>query len=154
MPQLQLPIFAPGVTHITAQLAFEKRDGRVTYFHGTMPVFCHDEGDVRTFRMITSQFCDTGAAKQAEIVNAFGVPLSTVKRYCSVYRRKGPAGFYSPRPTRGPAVLTDAALEQAQQLLDEGEDPKRVAERLSIKIDTFRKAIRAGRLHPAGKKKT
>ena len=39
MPQMQLPFFPDGVEHITAELAFEKRDGQVTYFNGHMPVF-------------------------------------------------------------------------------------------------------------------
>jgi hypothetical protein len=34
MPQIQLPLFPAGVTHITAVLAFSKQDGRVTYFNG------------------------------------------------------------------------------------------------------------------------
>jgi len=33
MPQIQLPIFPEGVTHITPVLAFSKQDGRVTYFN-------------------------------------------------------------------------------------------------------------------------
>ena len=34
MPQLQLPLFPEGVTHLTPELAFVKKDGRVTYFTG------------------------------------------------------------------------------------------------------------------------
>jgi hypothetical protein len=51
MPQLHLPMFPTGVTHITSELAFEKRDGCITYFNGHMPVFTHGEKDVATFRM-------------------------------------------------------------------------------------------------------
>jgi hypothetical protein len=43
MPQLQFPFFPEGVTHITALLAFEKKEGRITYFNAGMPVFAHDE---------------------------------------------------------------------------------------------------------------
>jgi len=39
MPQLHLPMFPTGVTHITSELAFEKKDGCITYFNGHMPVF-------------------------------------------------------------------------------------------------------------------
>ncbi|MCG6870232.1 MAG: hypothetical protein LJE91_16310, partial [Gammaproteobacteria bacterium] len=72
MPQIQLPIFPEGVTPITAVLAFGKRDGRVTYFNGSMPVFVHAEQDRASFQMITAQFCVNGNAKQADIVRAFG----------------------------------------------------------------------------------
>ena len=56
MPQLHLPMFPAGVTPITDELAFEKRDGKIAYFNGHMAVFSHAEDDVATFRMITSQF--------------------------------------------------------------------------------------------------
>ena len=39
MPQLQLPIFPPGLTSITEDLAFQQGDGKVVYFHGLLPVF-------------------------------------------------------------------------------------------------------------------
>ena len=146
MPQLQLPIFPAAVTPITQALAFEKRAGRVTYFNGISPVFAHAEDDLATFRMITSQFCANGNCTQPEIVRAFGVPLSTVKRYCALYQKKGPAGFYAPRVTRGPAVLTAAVLEKAQQLLDQDVPVAEVAKQLGIKPDTFKRAVRAKRV--------
>ena len=114
MPQAQLPIFPAGVTHITHELAFETRAGRVTYFNGSMPVFVHDETDVKTFRMITSQFCVNGNVKQADIVKAFGVTGISVKRSVALYRQAGPSGFYSPRKTRGGAVLTAPVVAEAQ----------------------------------------
>lgn len=153
MPQIQLPMFPDGVTHITSVLAFEKRDGRVTYFNGMMPVFSHDEDDVQTFRMITSQFCLNGNATQVEIAKAFGVPLSTIKRYCKLYREKGPGGFYAPKPHRGPAVLTETVLRQAQELLDQECPVGMVAQQLGIKRNTLTKAVRAGHLHVIAKKK-
>ena len=152
MPQIQLPIFPEGVTHITALLALRKQDGRVTYFNGNMPVFVHDEEDVASFRMITAQFCVNGNAKQAEIMRAFGVSKISLKRSVKRYREQGPKGFYTPRKRRGPAVLTQTVLAEAQQWLDEGLETSEVADRLSIKRDTLAKAVRAGRLHKAAKK--
>ena len=91
--------------------------GRVTYFNGAMPVFSHAEDDLATFRLITSQFCINGNCKQSDIVRAFGVPLSTVKRYCALYRSKGPAGFYAPPVRRGAAVLTEPLVRKVQAML-------------------------------------
>ncbi|MCK4658706.1 MAG: hypothetical protein KAV82_04215 [Phycisphaerae bacterium] len=149
MPQMQLPIFPVGVTNINPNLAFSKQDGRVTYFNGLMPVFFHDQNDVRTFRMITAQFCVNGNTRQAEIARAFGVPLISVKRAVKLYRDKGPAGFYATPRRRGPAVLVPEVLAQAQQLLDQGLSVSQVAARLGLKADTLSKAVRAGRLHKA-----
>lgn len=153
MPQMQLPFFPEGVTHITPRLAFRTEGGRVVYFNGDMPVFVHEETDVASFRMITAQFCVNGNATQADIARAFGVAKISLKRAVKRYRAEGPRGFYVPRKGRGPAVLTPAVLAEAQQLLDEGLDPPTVAERLGVKPDTLSKAVRAGRLHQPVKKK-
>ena len=152
MPQLQLPLFPEGVTHITPELAFLKKDGRVTYFNGHMPVFIHDEHDLRTFRMITSQFIVNGNVKQARIAQAFGLPLITVKRYTKLYREKGPAGFYAERKRRGPAVLTPEVLERVQQMLDKGVGMPEIVSELGVRSNTIAKAVRAGRLHQPLKK--
>jgi transposase-like protein len=153
MPQMQLPIFPEGVTHITPELAFAKQDGRVTYFHGSLPVFVHEERDVRTFRMITSQFCVNGNATQMQVARAFGITPICIKRAVKLYREKGPEGFYAPRKTRGPAVLTEEILQKVQEKLDEGASIAEVAKAFSIKRNTLSKAVRAGHLRVSVKKK-
>ena len=154
MPQMHLPFFPDGVEHITSELAFEKKDGQVTYFNGHMPVFIHAEDDIATFRMITAQFCLNGNAKQADICRAFGLPPINVKRAVKRHREKGVAGFYEEPKRRGPAVLTAEVLSEAQELLDEGLETTEGAKQLGVKRDTLAKAIRAGRLHKPTQKKT
>jgi transposase-like protein len=153
MPQLQFPFFPEGSIDITASLGFAKQHGQVTYFVAGLPVFLHDENDLASFRMITAQFCVNGHAKQAEIARAFGVPKITVKRAVKLYRQTGPKGFYAAKKTRGPAVLTEAVLTQAQRLLDEGMTKAEAADQLGILRDTLSKAIKAGRLHAPLKKR-
>ena len=151
MPQLQLPIFSAGITLITNELGFACRDGTVTYFTGQLPVFRHAADDLRTFRMIISQFVVNGNARQCEVARAFGIPLVTVKRAVRRYREQGPAGFYAPRRgRRGPAVLTPEVVEELEGRLDAGMEPAQAARALGLKPDTVAKAMRAGRL---GKKK-
>src|ERR1035441_8840592 len=72
MPQLQLPIFPQGLTSITEDLAFQREDGMVVYFHGLLPVFQHAEKDLKTFRMYTSQLVANKTVRQQDIVRAFG----------------------------------------------------------------------------------
>jgi hypothetical protein len=152
MRQLHLPMFPSGVTQITAELAFWKQDGEVTYFNGHLPVFCHPETDIATFRMITSQFCVNGRARQSDIIRAFGVTSISVKRSVKLYREKGPKGFYAPRVTRGAAVLVDAVVAEAEELLAGGASAAEVAEKLALKRNTLEKAIRAGRVRRPVKK--
>ena len=152
MPQLQLPLFPRGVTEITANLSFKREDERITYYHGTLPVFSHSADDLATFRMITSQFIEGGHVSQAQISRSFGIPLVTVKRSVKRYREEGARGFYVERKTRGAAVLTAPILIKVQQHLDDGLSVKEVAEHLQLKKDTLNKAVLAGRLHVAKKK--
>src|SRR6202521_2363071 len=98
MPQLQLPIFPAGVTEINSRIAVQKDASAVWYIHGHLPVFQHAEEDVQSFRMFTSQMIATGTVKPKEIVQTFGVPMITVKRYVKVYREQGANGFYAVRP--------------------------------------------------------
>ena len=153
MPQLQLPIFPAGVTEINTRVAVEAKDGRVCYIHGHLPVFQHDEKDVWSFRMFTSQMIVNGTAKPKEIVQTFRVPMGTVKRYMKVYRDYGAKGFYEPKPRHSSAsVLKGEVLERAQQLLDEGQSIPEVAKQLKVLANTIHKAIRAGRLRQPQKK--
>ncbi|MEA3346714.1 MAG: hypothetical protein U9Q21_01330 [Candidatus Auribacterota bacterium] len=153
MPQIQLPIFPEGVTNITAEIGFIKKDGIVTYFNGHLPVFTHNEKDIQTFRMITSQFVVTGLVRQIEIAKVFGVPLCTVKRYVKIYREKGPKRFYETPIRRRAVVLIPEVLEKAQGLLDEGKELGEVGKTLGIKTNTLNKAVHAGKLHRSIKKK-
>ncbi len=52
---MQLPVFPAGVMEINSSLAVQQEAGVVWYIHGHLPVFQHEEQDVRSFRMFTSQ---------------------------------------------------------------------------------------------------
>ena len=148
-----LPFFPEGITQITKNLAFKKVNGTITYFNFCMPIFSHAENDLKTFRMITSQFCVNGNAKQAEICRAFGVTPISVKRSVKLYRARGVQGFYDPRKTRGAAVLTEDVLAEVQRQLDSGDVIPEIAKKLQLKPNTLDKAVRGGRLHEPFKKK-
>lgn len=94
MSQLQLPIFQEGVNPITPELGYSREDGQVVYLHGMLPVFTHEVSDMASFKMITSQFYVNGAAKQAQIVKAFGINPLALKRWVKKYREEGPGVFY------------------------------------------------------------
>ena len=147
MPQLQLPIFPEGLISITEDLAFQREDGKVVYFHGLMPVFQHDQTDLKSFRMFTSQLIANGTVRQRDIVRAFGVPLATVKRYMKVHREQATAGFFRPPRRRSASVLTPEVKQRAQALLDDGASVPKVSLAVGVAGNTLHKAIRAGRLH-------
>ena len=155
MPQLQLPVFPAGVTEINSRVAVEKKDGQVCYVHGHLPVFHHEEADVSSFRMFTSQMIVAGTVKPKDVVKTFGVPMVTVKRYMKVFREHGPKRFYESKPRHSSASkLRGETLERAQQLLDEGKTVPEIAEELNVLGNTIHKGIRSGRLRrPPSQKK-
>lgn len=147
-PQTFIPIFATGTVQINSNLAYQKENGRIYYFNGhAMPVFSHAEDDVKTFKMIVSQFCVNGNATQAEIIRTFGIPSITMKRSVKIFRTEGAGGFFIKKsPKRKPRVLTPEVIEEVQKLLDEGLSPREVADKLGLKQNTLEQAIRADRL--------
>jgi transposase-like protein len=153
MPQIQLPIFPAGVTHISSEVAFQERDGKVYYFNGHLPVLVHDKSALSTFRLFSTQLVINGNATQAEISRAFGVPLVTVKRYVRLYREGGASAFFVPAKKRSARKLTAEVSQQAQELLDQGLEVPEVGREVGILSNTLHKAIRAGRLRP-GKKRS
>jgi len=153
MPQRQLPIFPAGVTEINRSVAVQKEGRQVWYIHGHLPVFHHDEKDIQSFRMFTSQMILNGTVKPKEIVEVFGIPSITVKRYVKVFREQGAKGFYDSKPRKSSAsVLKGEVLEQARSLLEQGRSVSEASGELNVFANTLHKAIRAGRL-PAPQKK-
>lgn len=152
MPQIQLPVFPAGSREINSGLAFECRDNQVTYFNGHLPVFTHAADDLASFRFFTTQLIINGSASQSEIVQAFGVSLTTVKRYTGKYRREGGKGFFGPPCRRRGSRLTPERLAQAQRLLDEGLEIPALSRQLGVLASTLHKAISSGRLRVIKKK--
>ena len=147
-PQMFIPVFASGTVEINANLAYQKENGRVYYFNGhAIPIFTHEENDVRSFKMIMSQFYVTGIATQAQIIRAFGIPSITMKRAVKTFRTHGPGGFFNSNASkRKPRVLVPEVILKVQALLDKGLTTRQIAEQLDLKQNTLDKAIQAGRL--------
>ena len=154
MPQAQLPLFPAGTTQLNEHLAFECREGQVTYFNGHLPVFTHARDDLAAFRLFTSQLVVNGTATPGEIRRVFGVPKVAVQRAVGKYRVGGSAAFFVPPAPRQGRKLTAAGLSQVQVLLDQGESVPTISGQTGVLANTIHKAIRAGRLRDPAKKKT
>ena len=152
MPQALLPLFPAESTPINELLSFEKRDGRVWYFHACAPVFSHDEKDKASFQMFTSQLVVMGQCKQVDLVRAFGVSTISVKRQVKKYREGGVKAFFKARAGKTCTVWTPDRVKRAQELLHEGQSRQEVARQLDIKPDTMYRAVRSGRLVECKKK--
>ena len=146
MLKAQLPLFPPDLTFINRQISFQKKEGRIYYFHGILPLFSHEENDLKSFRLFTSELIVSGNVKGIEISKAFGVSYISVKRSVKRLREEGPEGFYKKAKSRSAHVLTEEVVKQIQNRLDSGSSPVEIAKELELKANTIRKAIQAGRL--------
>lgn len=94
MSQTSLPFFPEDIRLINSVIGFQKRNGIVYYFNGSMPVFQHPEKDIKSFRLYTTQLVVNGTVKQSEIVKAFNVSTISVKRWVKKYRENGSQAFF------------------------------------------------------------
>lgn len=140
------PTFPKGLNYINDLLSFETRDDVVIYYSGLLPIFQHKILDIRTFRLILSQFYINGNAKQVEMEKAFGIPGITIKRAVALYREKGPDGFFEEPNRRSAPILTPEVIIYVQSLLDEGMNYKDIAAQEKIYPETLRKAMQKGKL--------
>ncbi len=106
--------------------------------------------------MTIAQLIESGACRQIEIIQAFGISKSSVIRAQNKLRKGGSEAFFVSRRgrTKGGTVLTPEVLDKAQILLDKSLTRKEIAEDLGVKYDTFRKAINDGRLKENGSLKS
>ena len=153
MPQAPLPLFPAGTPQRHEPLAFECREGQVTSFNGQLPVFTPARDDLAAFRLFTSQLVVNGTATPGEIRRVVGVPKVAVQRAVGKYRAGGSAAFFVPPAPRQGRKLTAAVLSQVQVLLDQGESVPTISGQTGVLANTIHKAIGAGRLRAAIKKK-
>ena len=152
MPQAQLPIFPTGATKINERLAFERRGEQIVYINGHLPVFTHECKDTASFRFFTTQLIANGSATQGDIVRAFAVSMTTVKRSCRVLRERGASGFFRPPERKRGHRLTPEVLSAAQDMLDRGFGIPVIAAELGVLASTLHKALDSGRLRHVKKK--
>ena len=152
MTQLLLPFISPGVTNINLRVSVFEEDNTWTYFLGEFPIYSHRADDHSMFRLTIAQLIESGACRQIEIIQAFGISKSSVIRAQNKLRKGGSEAFFINRRGRkkGGTVLTPEVLNKAQILLNKDYSRKEIAEDLGVKYDTFRKAINDGRLKENG----
>ena len=147
-----LPMIPGGASQISGMLSvfYSTSDDSWQYSYGLMPIFLHAKNDHASFKLITAQLISQGACRIVDVSRAFGVPEISLKRSVKAFREKGAQAFFvNERRPRGATVMSPAIINQAQQLLAQGQSRREVATELKIGLDTLKKAIHSGRLQEA-----
>lgn len=92
--QAILPLIPFGASKISDIVSVFRDETRWTYFMGTYPIYTHDAQDLRMFRMVTAQLIESGACRQVQILNTFGVSKSSVVRSQNKLRQGRHGSFF------------------------------------------------------------
>jgi hypothetical protein len=142
-----LPLIPHGASRISENLSVINENDKWIYYHGVFPVFSHFANDIKTFRMITSSFIDSGVCKNIDIIRVFNVSKSSVIRNNNKFQENGSKAFYSPKKTRGrKIILTPKVIKKAEYFLSYGFSCKETAQKLKINQRTLSKGIYDGRV--------
>ena len=145
--QMLIPIFSPEVKLITPSLGIFAKDGIVNYVHGGLPIYCHAESDLKSFRFITSKFILQGLCSRREISDCFGVSYDSVKRYATRLSKEGDAAFFSRDNRQGSCYkLLPDVIDRMQKYLDEGKSNSEIAHLEGVSEGSVRYAIKQGKL--------
>ena len=148
MAKQVFPIFSSGHRQLSEKISVQCIDEQVGYFFGLHPLYNHRKDDLASFKLVTSLLYHNHYCTQVQIIDFFQVSPRGVKRAYKLFFDDGPASFFQ-QPKKGnhtAKIFTPELIELVQNKLDKGISKKEIVETLGIKIDTFNKAIRSGRL--------
>lgn len=148
MAEQLLPKFSSKPAYLTNDISVACQNGMVVYFVGLLPIFSHAEKDIASFKMITSSLYMNNHITQIQIADFFEVSIRGVKRACKQFKEFGAGSFHrKPSPRKRQAtIFTDEFVEIVQEMFEEGFTKEEIATKYNVKIDTFNKAIRDGRI--------
>ena len=134
---------------INEHLAVARRDERITFFDASGPIFTCSEDDEGALRFGAVMLTEStlGLATPSQLAKVVGRHRSRVHDYRKRYREGGIEALeVKRRGPRGPSKLKGSALARAQELLNEGQSNRKVADAVGVSEQTIRKGLKDGRL--------
>lgn len=133
-PSCSIPV-APGVDLV------ETDEGGAVWLHG-MVAFAWDLGDDAGRRLAAAGLVATGAAKQRQVAEAFGVNETTVWRWRTERDRAGIGGLVTDRPgPKGAWKLTGQLVDRIVALDGEGLSGRQIAREVGVSDSSVRKVL-------------
>lgn len=146
MGQLLLPVFPENTKMITPILGVYTRDGEVYYLLSGMPIYSHDENDIKMFRYVTSNMLLKGLCKNRDIERVFEVSSQSVKRFKKILAERGEDGFFADARKGTCYKLTPKVLQRIQIELNKGRTNSSIAKEEGLSEGSIRHAIKTGKL--------
>ena len=143
--QYRMPLLPSDAEMVSEHLAVARRNGRITFFDASGPIFtCRedDEGSLRFASVILTEW-SLGLATPSQLGKAIDRHRSRVHEYRKQYREGGSKAVeVKQRGPRGASKLKGIVLARAQKVLNEGKSNRMVAKLVGVSEGTIRKAIK------------
>ena len=147
--QHRIPLLPNDTNFVSEHLAFARRDGQITFFNASGPIFtCREdaEGSLRFAAVVLTE-PSLRLATPIQLARVLGRHRSRVHEYRKQYREGGTEALeVKRRGPRGPSKLKGIRLARAQKFLNEGKSNCKVAELVGVSEQTIRKALKEHRL--------
>jgi hypothetical protein len=123
------------------------QDDFVYYLHNGSPIYCHDQGDLNSYRYITANLIVSGLCTPSELSRALGVGSRNFQRYAKTLKEKGADWFFNKADKKGDAhKLTPDKLKEAENLIEKFYSVCDVARLLGVTEGALRYHIKKGNI--------
>jgi transposase len=128
-------------------LGFYKDAGFVYYLHNGSPIYCHNEGDLESYRSICGNLVYNRLCKAAELAKSLGVNRRNIERYARAIKENGTEYYFHKIDHRGQChKMTAEKIIEAQELLNQGIPQQKAAKELGVSESSIRYHLRNGNL--------
>ena len=146
LPQ-PLPFLPPDAKKVSELLAVQQDDERMVFFNAAGPIYSSDKDNRMGVRLGVQTMLQQKLAGVNELARALDLHRTTIFRDAKRLDEEGIAGLAGKRRgPRGPRLLVGAALQKAQDLLDQGVSMRATASQVCVSEGTVRNAVKEGRL--------
>ena len=128
---------------ITLTLGVREQNGFIYFLHSGMPIFSHENGNLKKFRYITSNLILQGLCTNQDIVDTFHVSTDSVRRWKRLLSEKGEQAFFIDETRHGWShKLLPPVLVLIQENLDQCQSVNSIAKEEELSESGIRATIK------------
>ncbi len=142
--KLELPLSPAESTPIARNHSWMTIGDITYYFYNLEPYDFHKADDARGMHLRIARLHELNRIRIVDLVRAFPVSLSTVRRAISLMKTKGEDGFSEPQRRRGRTVIKRETAEKAEAMLASGMSRRACAIKLGVAYSTFSENLSSG----------
>lgn len=144
MLQTYIPYTPKDSIRINDKMAIDVREDDVVFYTATGPIYSYRPDDKFGKRLAQGIMVDMKLATPSELARVLGVNQTTVSRNATIYKKKGPSGFFDIRTNRGAYRFTKEKQKIVKGLLEKETTIVAAAAEVGISEGSIRRALKNG----------